>query len=123
MMQRLFSKMFPLIAWTAWTPTRTGWTDVGAPTVTARYCRVAALTFFQMSIVPGTTTATVEGTSQFSLPITADANALAGDAVMMNITTLIAVGNCAMDLTNSLCYVPTQGATGNTLTISGYYET
>ena len=82
----------------------------------------ALLVFFQIKVVPATTTATVAGTSYVSLPVAAGANALAGDASMMNITTLIAVGNCAMDLTNSRCYVPTQGATGNTLTIAGWYE-
>ena len=95
---------------------------MGSPTVTARYCQNGKIVFFQIKVVPGTTTATVAGTSYVSLPVSAGASALAGEGSMMNITTLVAVGTCAMDVTNSRCYVPTQGATGNTLTIAGFYE-
>ena len=108
--------------WTTWTPTRTDWTDVGSPTVTARYCQIANLVSFQIKVVPSTTVATTAGTSYISLPVSAGASALAGEASMMNITTLIAVGTCALDIANSRCYVPSQLATGNTLTISGAYE-
>lgn len=108
--------------WTTWAPTRTGWTDVGSPTVTARYLRNGNITFFQIKVVPGTTVATVAGTSYTDLPIAAGASALAGDASMVNLTTLIAIGNCVIDTANSRCYVPTQTATGNTLEIAGWYE-
>lgn len=108
--------------WTTWTPTRTSWIDVGAPTVTARYCQVGKIVFFQIKIVPATTTATTAGTSYVSLPVAAGGSALSGMAQMMNITTLISVGDAVMDVVNSRCYVPTQGATGNTLTIFGEYE-
>lgn len=110
-------------SWASWTPTRTGWTDVGAPTVTARYCTLFRTTFFQIKIIPATTTATVAGTSYVSLPVAQSGSALAGEGSMMNITTLVAVGTCAMDMTNGRIYVPTQGATANTLTIAGFYET
>ena len=109
-------------AWASWTPTRTSWTDVGSPTVTARYTQNGKLVFFQIKVVPGTTVATTAGTSYVSLPVAAGASALAGEASMMNITTLVAVGTCAMDMANSRCYVPSQLATGNTLTIFGAYE-
>ena len=108
--------------WETWTPTRTGFTDVGSPTVTARYCLVGKVCKFQIKVVPGTTVATVAGTSYVSLPVTVGASALAGEGSMMNITTLIAIGTCAMDIANSRCYLPTQGATANTLTIFGSYE-
>lgn len=109
-------------AWTSFTTTRTGWTDVGAPTVTARYCQVRNVVFFQVKVVPATTTATVAGTSYVSLPTSAGGSSIGGDGSMMNITTLVGVGNVVIDTTNSRCYVPTQGATANTLTISGWYE-
>lgn len=109
-------------AWTTWTPTRTGWTDVGtAPVVTARYLVVGNIVFFEIKIVPGTSVATTAGTSYVSLPVAAGASALAALADMMNLTTLVAVGVCAMDTTNSRCYVPSQLATANTLTIFGCY--
>ena len=106
--------------WLAWTPTMTGWTDVGTPTVTARLRVVGKKVEAQVKVVPSTTTATTAGTSYISMPIAA--KGLAGQGSMMNITTLIAVGVCAIDIANSRVYVPTQAATGNTLTIWFEYE-
>lgn len=103
-----------------WVLTRTGWTDVGTPTVTQRFRLTGKMCHFQVKVVPGTTVATVAGTSYFNLPVTA--KGLSGMATMMNITTLVAVGVCAIDVTNSRCYVPAQAATANTLTIAGHYE-
>lgn len=109
--------------WSSWTPTRTNWTDVGAPTVTARYCTIFHLTTFQIKVVPATTTAVVAGTSYISLPVACAAASIAGVAAMENLTTLVSVGLCTFDVANSRCYVPTQGATANTLVIAGSYET
>jgi hypothetical protein len=109
-------------AWTSYTPTRTGWTDVGTPTVTARYCQVRNVVFFQIKVVPATSVATVAGTSYVSLPASINASALGGDGSMVNDTTFVSVGNCVFDVSNSRCYVPSQTATGNTLSISGWYE-
>lgn len=106
--------------WSTWTPTRTGWTDVGTPTVTARFKVVGKQCFFQVRVVPGTTCATTAGTSYIGLPITA--TGLGGDASMQNQTTNIAIGVCSFDVTNTRVYVPTQAATGNTLSINGWYE-
>lgn len=106
----------------SWTPTRTGWTDVGAPTVTARYTQIGNIVHFQVKVVPGTTVATVAGTSYISLPVAANASGITGDGSMMNLTTLIGVGVCTFDVVNSRCYVPTQTGTANTLTIGGWYE-
>ena len=106
--------------WTAWTPARTGWTDVGTPTVTGQFRTVGKQCFIQVKVVPGTTVATVAGTAYIALPITAAG--LAGDASMMNSTTLVAIGLCVVDVTNSRLYVPTQAATGNTLTLAGWYQ-
>ena len=109
-------------AWTSFTPSRTGWTDVGTPTVTGRYLQAGNLCFFQVKIVPATTTATTAGTSYIALPLTAGASGMGGDGSMENITTLIAVGACAFDVTNSRVYVPTQAATGNSLSVAGWFE-
>lgn len=105
----------------AWTPTRTGWTDVGAATVTAYYIEMGSVCYIEVKIVPGTTTATVAGTSYINLPIPVNATGISGVGVMENLTTLIAVGTCAFDATNGRFYMPTQGATANTLTIAGSY--
>lgn len=108
--------------WQSFTPSRTGWTDVGSPTVTGRYRRFKGITHFQIRVVPATTVAVVAGTSYVGLPIAAAAGAIGGGATMDNLTTLIAVGNCAIDTANARCYVPAQAATANTLDISGWYE-
>ena len=105
-----------------WTPTRTGWTDVGSPTVTARYCMVGKLCFFQVKVVPATSIALVLGTSYISIPITPNAGAIAGMAEMSNLTTLAPIGACVIDIANGRCYVPTLGVTANTVLIAGIYE-
>jgi hypothetical protein len=109
-------------AWASWTPTRTGWTDVGAAVVTARYCQIGNVIHFQVKIVPGVTTATTAGTSYISLPVSMGASSLAGDGSFMDNTTFISIGPCVFNPANSRCYVPTQAATGDTLTIAGWYE-
>ena len=106
--------------WIAFTPIRSGWTDVGVPVVTARFRVVGRQCFFQIEVVPSTSVATVAGTSYVELPITA--LGLSGDGSMVNATTLVAIGNCAFDIANSRVYVPAQIATGNTLLIGGWYE-
>lgn len=122
MMQRLLKKLFPVRTWTAWTPTRTSWTDVGTPTVTARYCQIGSVVFFQVSVVPATSIATTAGTSYISLPVTANTAGLGGDASMVNDTSFVAIGDCVFDMANSRCYVPSQLASGNTFEIAGWYE-
>ena len=103
-----------------WTPTRTSWTDVGTPTVTARFRVVGRQCFVQARVVPGTTVATTAGTSYVDLPIAAAG--IGGCFAMTNRTTNVAVGLCSVDVTNSRVYVPAQVATGNTLEIAGWYE-
>ena len=107
-------------AWTPFTATRTGWTDVGAPTVTARYSQIRNVCYFQVQVVPGVTVATVAGTSYINLPLTAFG--FTGDGSMMDLTTLVGIGNCVIDATNSRVYVPAQVATADTLTVGGWFE-
>ena len=109
-----------LAGWVSFTASRTGWTDVGAPTVTARYCLVDNLCYFQVQVVPNVTVATVAGTSYITLPQAAAG--ITGDGSMMNLSTLIGIGNCVIDTANSRVYVPTQTATANTLTVGGWFE-
>jgi hypothetical protein len=106
--------------WETWTPVRTGWTDVGTPTVAGRFRVVGRQCFFQVLVTPATSVATTAGTSYIGLPIGAEG--YGGDVNMANTVTLAAVGSGMIDVTNSRCYVPTQGATGNPLAICGWYE-
>lgn len=105
---------------TSWTPTRTGWTDVGTPTVVGRFRKIGKMCEFQVQVTPGTSIATTAGTSYIALPL--PASGLAGVGTMDNQTTKVAVGVCSFDVTNSRIYVPTQGASGNTFGIAGSYE-
>lgn len=106
--------------WTAWTPTRTGWTDVGTPTVVASYRVVGAQCFIQMKVTPATTVATTAGTSYITLPIRA--KGYAGLGTMADSATNVVVGMCMVDVTNSRMYLPTQLATSDPLVIAGYYQ-
>ncbi|MBM3460749.1 MAG: hypothetical protein FJX76_01480 [Armatimonadetes bacterium] len=116
-----YEELVGLDAWREWTPTRTGWTDTGTPTVSGRLKFLSRLCFFEIKVVPGTNIATTAGTSYTSLPVPVKGG-IGGMATMMNVTTNVAVGNCVIDATNSRCYVPTQVASGNTFAICGWYE-
>ena len=94
-------------------------TVVGTPTYTGRYRFVGAQCFFQITAVATTSIATTAGTSYFALPVTAKGD---GMATMTNKTTNVSVGTCVIDVTNSRVYPPTQGASGNTFAISGWFE-
>lgn len=115
-----FADLLGQSAWSAYVPTRSGWADVGTPTVSARFHRVGRLMFFQVEVAPSTSCATTAGTSYVTLPV--PARGYGGVAVMTDMATNVAVGTCVIDITNSRCYVPTQAATTNKLTTSGWYE-
>lgn len=106
--------------WTAWTPTRTGWTDVGTPTVVASYRVVGAQCFIQMRVTPATTVATTAGTSYITLPIRA--KGLCGSGTMTNLTTNVAIGLCVVDVTNNRLYVPSNAASGDVLAVACDYQ-
>ena len=109
-------------AWASFTVTRSGFTDVGTPTVTGRFATVGNIVFFQVKIDPDTSVASTAGTSYIELPTAAAAASFGGDASMVDTTTLISVGNAVIDAANSRCYVPSQVATGDNLEIAGWYE-
>lgn len=95
-------------------------TLVGALTAVGRYRFVGKECQFQVSLVAATSIATTAGTSYVSLPVTA--KGIAGMAVMTNDTTNIAVGVCHVDVATSRCYLPSQGASGNTFNVCGSFE-
>lgn len=105
--------------WISWTPTRTSWTDVGTPTVAARYKRIGRHCYFQILVTPETTCETTAGTSYTNLPIPAAGLAGTGS---MGLSPNVAIGSIQIDVANSRCYVPTQAATASSFTIAGWYE-
>lgn len=96
-------------------------TVVGTPTYTGRYRVVGKQCYFQISAVSSTSIASTAGTHYFALPVT-PAKGIGGVATMTNDTTNIAVGVCHIDASTGRCYVPTQGASGNTFNVCGWYE-
>ena len=107
-------------AWTPFTAVRTGWTDVGAPTVTARYSQVKNVCYVQVKIVPDTSVATTAGASYIDLPL--PAFGFTGTGGMSDLTTFIGIGDCVVDAATSRVYVPTQIATADTLAIACWFE-
>lgn len=106
--------------WQSFTPSFGSLTVVGGTTYSGRYRIVGRSVQFQVSLSAATSIASTAGTTYLTLPIAA--KGLAGISAMTNDTTNIAVGVCHIDVTNSRCYLPTQGASGNTFTIFGSYE-
>ena len=106
--------------WEAWTPVRTSWTDVGtAPVVTGRYRRVGRSCQLQMQVVPGTSVATLAGTSYVALPV--PAVGFSGIGIITSVTgSKFALSY--VDVPNSRLYVGTIVATANTLTVWCEYE-
>ena len=88
-------------------------------TVVGRYKVVGKMCFWQVKS-SGTSLATTAGTSYLELPI--PAKGYGGMGVMTNDTTNVAVGVGHIDVANSRFYPPTQGASGNTFTFSGFNE-
>lgn len=107
-------------AWKSFTPVFGSLTVVGATTYTGRYRIVGKSLEFQVSFSAVTSIASVAGTDYLTLPKTA--TGISGLCIMSNDTTNIVVGICHLDVTNSRCYLPTQGASSNTFVIVGSYE-
>ena len=107
--------------WETYTPTRTGWTDVGTPTVSGRFRLVGKQCFWQVIVTPGTTCATTGGTSCVSLPVT-PAPGTAGDGVATDATGFRSIGALAYDMTNKLAYIETYAATAHVFHLAGNYE-
>lgn len=106
--------------WTAFTPTFTSLTVVGATSYSGRHRKVGRLVEFQVQLSAATSIASTAGTTYMSLPTTC--KGIAGLVAMTNKTTNVSVGLGHIDTTNSRCYLPTQAASGNVFTIFGSYE-
>lgn len=106
--------------WIPFTPVFGSLTVVGATTYLGRLKIIGAQCFFQVKFSAATSIASTAGTHYLTLPITA--RGYGGMATMQNRTTNIAVGVCEIDADTGFCYLPTQAASGNVFTLSGWYE-
>ena len=106
--------------WNSFSPVFGSLTVIGATSYSGRYRFVGRKCEFQVRFSAATSIASSAGTDYLTLPFAAAG--LTGMAVMTNDTTNIAVGTCHLDVATSRCYLPTQGASGNTFNLTGWFE-
>lgn len=100
-----------------WTPTLVGWTNVGAPTITAKYAKQGSMLMFYIRIVPGTSISCTKSTSTITnFPIASIALG-AGSATMYD-DNLNSYGVCAIGPTG-IVYPQTSGVLTVALNING----
>ena len=100
-----------------WTPTLVGWTNVGTPTITARYVKQGSMLMFYIRIVPATSISCVKTTSSITgFPI-ASILLGAGSATMYD-DNLNSYGVCAIGPTG-IVYPQTSGVLTTALNING----
>ena len=104
--------------WEEWTPVYS-FTTATSLTVTGRFRIVGRQCFFQAKS-SGTSLATTAGTDYIALPLIA--TGFGGTGMMSNDTANTAVGVGHIDVTDSRFYPPSQVASGNTFTFSGWFE-
>lgn len=104
--------------WQPWTVTYSFTTATGL-TVTGRYRMVGRQCFWQVKST-GTSLATTAGTDYIALPLTAQG--LGGAGQMFNDTANTGVAGGGISVSDSRYYPPTQAASGNDFTFSGWYE-
>lgn len=93
---------------------------VGTPTYVGRYRVVGHQCFFQASLVASTSIATTSGTHYLALP--SAAKGVAGDASMTNTSTNVSAGDCAINVSTSRCYFPSQVPSAAMFAVAGWYE-
>lgn len=107
-------------SWDTFTPVFGSLTVVGATNYSGRYRFVGRKCEFQVQFSAATSIASTAGTSYLTLPFTA--LGFSGLATMTNDTTNVAVGVCHLDVTESRCYLPTQGANASVFNLAGWFE-
>lgn len=107
--------------WDSFTPVFTSLTTVGTTSFSGRYRLVGRSCQFEVQVSAGTSIASVAGTTYMALPVS-PAKGIAGMAIMSDKTANTAVGTCHIDVTNSRCYLPAQGASGHVFNLCGSYE-
>ena len=108
-----------------WNPSFTNLTTVpgtGSISITGRYSTLGKLVSYTIKIVctGDATTAALAGTTYSSIPVIAAYDDVCTAA---DITNNLGIGVGSLDSTTDRCYTPTWSATGDTIVISGKYET
>lgn len=105
-------------AWNTWSVSYSFATATSL-TVSGRYKVVGKICFWQVKS-SGTSIATTAGTSYITLPITAQG--FGGVGQMFNDTANTGVSGGGISVSDSRYYPPTQAASGDTFTFSGWHE-
>lgn len=101
-----------------WTPTFTGLTAVGTPTITGTFYQVGRLAYFRVDIVPGTSTSSTLGTTYINnFPLV-----IAGNAVCNAVTGAPSAALGMVDATNQRIYMPTWAGITTKVTAVGWVE-
>lgn len=98
---------------TSFTPTFTGLTVVGTPTISGVYYQNMGMTYFAVKIVPSTSTTSVLGTTTFPLPFSVSADTTC--SVVTGTSSSMGVVNAA----SKTVYTPNWAAITTPITITG----
>lgn len=115
-----FNSLFIGDTGTAWTPTFTNLTVVGAaPTITGRIYKIGqSMAYFSVRIVPGTNTSSTAGTTYINnLPFV-----LKADGACLAVSGLLGSSAGQCDSATNRIYVPAWSAVTVPLTVTGYVE-
>jgi hypothetical protein len=109
---------FPNLTFTA---VLNGWTNVGAPTITAKYTKVGNLIYYTITITPATSISCTLLTSSITgLPYTPSSNFT---CAAVNANTGVNYGNGTVNAAASgSIYPPTTGVITTPLVVSGWYS-
>lgn len=100
-----------------WTPTLVSWTNVGAPTFETTYIKNGNIATFSITITPGTSISSTQGTSRITgLPVLLG-TAKAGSAMMTDGNT-VSYGNCVVD-ENGAIFMQTSGVLTTSILLVG----
>lgn len=114
-----FNQVFNGDSGTEWTPTFTGLTVSGTPTITGRYYRISQyICYFNVLVTPATNTSAVAGTTYIdNFPLTANANGFC-----LTVSNNLGGGLGMVVATNNRIYVPAWTMVTTPLNVIGVVE-
>lgn len=113
-----FNQLFEGDTGESWVPTFTSLTETGTPTITGRYYRLGRIVLFFITIIPGTNTSAIAGTTFVNnFPLT-----FAGDGPVFAVSGNLGDGPGHIVASNNRIYTPTWTAVTVPLTLIGFAE-
>lgn len=114
-----FNQAFYGDAGTNWTPTFTGLTTVGSPTISGRYYQLSQyVCYFNILVTPGTNTSAVAGTTYVdNFPLTSNSNGICG-----TVSNKLGGGLGMVEASSNRIYVPAWTTVTTPINIIGIVE-